>query len=134
MLQAFVRCDAHMPSQVRSLEREVELHQNIDHPNSVTLHEALQSTTEVFLVMGIAGECDLVDFVVHNGRLRESQAMDIAIQLLEFLVYLHHNKYAVHRDLKPDNVMLTCNADGSIDAKVPRCSARWFVSGGSLRD
>eukprot|EP00667_Euglena_gracilis_P001186 EG_transcript_1186 len=105
--------------QVRSLEREVAIHSGLRHPGTVEFREALQTTTEVFLVMGIAGDCDLVDHIIQNGRLPEEQAMRIIGQLLRFLVYLHGEKYTVHRDLKPDNVMLTRSADGTIlSAKV----------------
>jgi serine/threonine protein kinase len=105
--------------QVRSLEREIQVHQEVNHPNTTPLYETLQTPTELFLVMGIAGDCDLVDHVVQHGRLSEAEAMVVSADILRFLVYLHGEKSAVHRDLKPDNIMLTRNDHGVItSAKV----------------
>ncbi len=60
-------------SQVHSLEREIELHRGLCHPTTVDFYEAMQTPTEVFIVMSIAGDCDLVDYIVNHGRLKEHQ-------------------------------------------------------------
>ena len=104
--------------QVQFVTREVRLLREVDHPAAVKLHEALQSPSEVFLVMGIAGRQDLLQEVLQRGRLSEPEAMGVAHQLLHFVEYMQREKCAMHRDLKPDNVMVTANPDGSLRATV----------------
>ena len=85
--------------------------QRLKHPNCVQLHEALQSTTEVYFVMELAGQCTLTDAIRQGpmGRCSEFQAIEVVTQVLQFLEYLHRQGIA-HRDLKPDNIMVTYRA------------------------
>ncbi len=64
----------------------------------------------------IDGE-DLARKIAREGRLRVSQTMTIAIQCLKALDYLHRSQF-VHRDVSPDNLMLTKDVDGEDLIKV----------------
>jgi len=92
---------------VKVLEREISIHMQLDHPNTVPLFETMQTNTEVLMVMGQAGKFDLVDYLLGRHRVPEAQVIQIAVQVLQFLHYLHADKYTVHRDLKLDNVMMS---------------------------
>eukprot|EP00667_Euglena_gracilis_P001515 EG_transcript_1515 len=89
------------------LLNEIRLHSQLDHPNTVPLYETLQSETDIFAVMGVAGDFELVDYVSDKRKVEEAVAANITCQLMNFLSYLHGEKCIVHRDLKPENIMLS---------------------------
>lgn len=89
------------------LLNEIRVHSSLDHANTVPLYETLQSDTDIFAVMGVAGDFELVDYVSDKRQVEEGVAANILTQLLQFLDYLHHTKCIVHRDLKPENIMLS---------------------------
>eukprot|EP00667_Euglena_gracilis_P003202 EG_transcript_3210 len=92
---------------VQLVMREIDVHAHIDHPNSVRLYQVLQSQTDLFLVMGYAGEHNLADVLTAGpGVLPEDAAGAFVHQLLHFLVYLHE-MFILHRDLKPQNIVLS---------------------------
>eukprot|EP00668_Euglena_longa_P002097 GGOE01002433.1.p1 GENE.GGOE01002433.1~~GGOE01002433.1.p1 ORF type:complete len:615 (+),score=38.79 GGOE01002433.1:624-2468(+) len=97
---------------VQLVMREIDVHSHIDHPNSVRLFDVLQSRTDLFIVMGYAGKCNLADVLTNKGPLQDSLAAAFVHQLLCFLVYLHHEKFILHRDLKPQNIVLSLSDAG----------------------
>eukprot|EP00667_Euglena_gracilis_P003107 EG_transcript_3115 len=95
------------------LMREIEIHSGLNHPHTVALYETVQNDQAIFMLMGLAGDSVLSDLILSRGRLREWQAASIVLQVLEFLKYLHEERHVVHRDLKPDNLVL-CASDGRL--------------------
>lgn len=66
-------------------------------------------TEEVyFIVLELAEEGSLFDFVGHTGRLNERVARYFFQQILSGLSYMH-GQMIVHRDMKPENVLLKKN-------------------------
>ncbi len=56
---------------------------------------------------------DLFSYIEYKGgKLQDAEAAVIVRQILKALEYLHDHGVA-HRDLKPDNVLVTSLADGS---------------------
>ncbi|MBY0549077.1 MAG: serine/threonine protein kinase [Candidatus Obscuribacterales bacterium] len=51
------------------------------------------------------------------GRLPVADAVDFVSQICEAVTHAHV-KEVIHRDLKPDNVMLTADASGALVAKL----------------
>jgi len=50
---------------------------------------------------------DLYDFISHNGALTDVQAQPLFFDLVSALAHLHE-KGMVHRDVKPENILLNC--------------------------
>jgi YVTN family beta-propeller protein len=77
----------------------------VEHPNVVPVHGVGIADGRAYLVMRyVAGE-DLRARVRRDGALAPAQAAGIAVQLGDALDAIHRAGY-VHRDVKPQNVML----------------------------
>mmetsp|Transcript_10449 Transcript_10449/g.15519 ORF Transcript_10449/g.15519 Transcript_10449/m.15519 type:complete len:474 (-) Transcript_10449:578-1999(-) len=83
---------------------ELQLLQKMSHPNIVSLLDVFETETEIQLVMEYCAGGELFD-VVERRRYSERDAAEITAQMLEALKYLHTQKI-VHRDVKPENILL----------------------------
>ncbi|OAG38317.1 hypothetical protein AYO21_07437 [Fonsecaea monophora] len=84
--------------------REVEILTSISHPNIVGIEKVYITDNT------IAG--DLFSYIeLRKGKLLEVEAAVIVRQILVALRFLH-NKNIVHRDIKPDNVLMSSQAAG----------------------
>ncbi|KAM9317642.1 death-associated protein kinase 2a [Pholidichthys leucotaenia] len=93
------------------IEREVNILQQVQHPNIVTLHDVYENRTEVVLILELVSGGELFDFLAQKESLSEEEASQFIKQILEGVNYLHSRKIA-HFDLKPENIML-------LDKNVP---------------
>nr|XP_046252888.1 death-associated protein kinase 2a isoform X2 [Scatophagus argus] len=87
------------------IEREVDILQQIQHPNIVTLHDVYENRTDVVLILELVSGGELFDFLAQKESLSEEEATQFIKQILEGVNYLHSRKIA-HFDLKPENIML----------------------------
>ena len=78
----------------------------IKHPNIVAVYDFGESTEGVpYLVMEFLAGQSLGELLHKNGPLELEQVLEVGIQICEALTcMLEHN--VIHRDLKPDNIML----------------------------
>eukprot|EP01062_Namystynia_karyoxenos_P057068 TRINITY_DN4802_c1_g1_i1.p1 TRINITY_DN4802_c1_g1~~TRINITY_DN4802_c1_g1_i1.p1 ORF type:complete len:735 (+),score=245.62 TRINITY_DN4802_c1_g1_i1:81-2285(+) len=87
------------------IKREIELHSSLRHPNIVALRHVYQTRSKVYIVMDL-GQGDLFDYMIKRGYMTEREVVCIAVQLLSALDYLHNVKHVVHRDVKPENILV----------------------------
>ncbi|KAJ8248747.1 hypothetical protein GJAV_G00227300 [Gymnothorax javanicus] len=87
------------------IEREVDILQQIQHANIVTLHDVFENRSDVVLVLELVSGGELFHFLAQKESLSEEEATQFIKQILEGVHYLHSRKIA-HFDLKPENIML----------------------------
>jgi serine/threonine protein kinase/tetratricopeptide (TPR) repeat protein len=92
----------------RRLVREARAAAALDHPNICTIHEVGEADGRTFIVMQYVEGEDLAARL-GRGRLATGEALDIAIQIAEALAEAH-SRGIVHRDIKPQNIMLTARS------------------------
>ncbi|XP_077479644.1 death-associated protein kinase 2a isoform X1 [Stigmatopora argus] len=90
---------------LEEIQREVQILQEIQHQNIVTLHDVYENRTDVVLILELVSGGELFDFLAQKESLSEDEATQFIKQILEGVYYLHSRKIA-HFDLKPENIML----------------------------
>ncbi|XP_029430980.1 death-associated protein kinase 2 isoform X2 [Rhinatrema bivittatum] len=87
------------------IEREVNILQQLQHSNIITLHDVYENRTDVVLILELVSGGELFDFLAQKESLSEEEATRFIKQILDGVNYLHSKKIA-HFDLKPENIML----------------------------
>jgi len=98
--------------------REARVANRLRHPNIAALHDfAIAEDGNAFIVMEFIDGLNLLEILQTNGPPPLSLTLEIARQSLKSLGYLHRQKL-VHRDVSPDNLMLTRDVDGHPQVKL----------------
>jgi serine/threonine-protein kinase len=92
-------------------EREEEIGKALNHPSVLKIIPVEEQKSRPYIVMEYLEGRTLADLLKETKPLPEADAVAIASRICDALDYLH-KKNVVHRDLKPQNIML-CR-DGSI--------------------
>jgi serine/threonine-protein kinase len=95
---------ASVPDLVKRFQREVAAMSRVAHPHMVGVLDSGVSGSVPYLVMDFQAGRPLAD-VLERGALAGPRAVAIARQVLAGVGHAHENG-VVHRDLKPDNIIL----------------------------
>ena len=98
---------------VERFRREARAVAQLSHPNIVTVIDRGEAGGHQFIVFELIDGENLKELVDRTGPLPARRAVDLAIAIAEALSFAHEHGI-VHRDVKPQNVLL--NAEG--EAKV----------------
>ena len=90
------------------LPREIQVLKRLRHPHCITLLEAIETNTRIYLIMNLAENGDLLEYIRTNGALSDEGARAFFIQLISATEYFH-TLGIVHRDLKCENLLLDHN-------------------------
>ena len=100
-----------VPQAVERFEREARIAVKLRHPNLVLLHDFFVEDGAHFLVMEYVVGQSLGDLLRARAALTTAEICAIGAQCCAGLAHAHELGI-VHRDLSPENVMLTPTADG----------------------
>ncbi len=101
-------------SVISRFEREVQLASQLTHPNTIAIYDFGRSRDGVFYyAMEYINGAHLGQLVEYTGPLEPGRAIYILRQLCRALFEAHHAG-VVHRDIKPQNIMV-CNRGGEPD-------------------
>ncbi len=89
--------------------REIRVQASLDHPNIAALHTAQSIGDQLVMIMEFVEGVSL-DKLIQRGPVPLDQALNCTAQVLSALAYAHA-RGVVHRDIKPQNIML---AEGGV--------------------
>jgi len=119
------------PHDAQGLMDEIAILEEIKHPNIVQLYNVYDEPGTSFLVMEYMDGGELFDRIVQKQYYNEKEARDVCKILFETIHYCHKQKI-VHRDVKPENLLLT-SKDNDFDLKIADFGfAKKFVLDNSL--
>ncbi|MGH7598764.1 MAG: SUMF1/EgtB/PvdO family nonheme iron enzyme [bacterium] len=102
----------------RRFYQEARVAARIKHPNVVTVYDFGETPDGlVYLVMEFLEGMSLGELLKTNGPLDLEHTIAIGLQICEALYCMHENN-VIHRDLKPDNIMLIQDGKGVEVVKV----------------
>ena len=93
---------------ISSIEGEINLLKNLDHPNIVKYIECIRTKSHINLILEYVENGSLHQMVKQSGKMGEHLVFIFVKQILEGLAYLH-NQGIIHRDIKGANLLLTKN-------------------------
>jgi serine/threonine protein kinase len=93
---------------VRRFQREALSASSLSHPNIVEMYDVGEDNGKYYLVMEYIEGKTLKQLLKRRGFLTIPEVVDIMLQLTEGLAHAH-DSYIVHRDIKPQNVLILEN-------------------------
>ena len=88
------------------VRREIAVMKRLEHPNIVKLHQVLNVSEKLHLVLELVEGGDLLTVISKNKKLLEAEARAYFRQLISAVQYIHQMGIC-HRDLKPENLLVT---------------------------
>lgn len=96
---------------------EIDTLRSLHHPNIIELYDVFISPDKIYIIMELMEGGELFDYVVQKGTLTEEEASRIVRKVTSALVYMH-SKNVIHRDMKPENLLLAHKPRSSHDIEV----------------
>ncbi len=90
---------------VRRFQREANSASTLRHPNIVEMYDVGEDNGKYFIVMEYVDGKTLKSLIKKRGALNLNEALDIMLQLTSGIACAH-DSYIIHRDIKPQNVMI----------------------------
>lgn len=121
---------------LKRVKTELKNHARLDHPNIVRLYTYFQDQKHIYLVMELCSKR-----LIEKGLKRDlTRAKSLLRQLAAGLQYLHACNF-IHRDIKPDNIMLldddtvkildlglSCKLEHATDRKKTVCGTEGYLA------
>ena len=118
------------------LLNEVKIGMKLNHPNILRIKEIFEDKKTISFVMDYCEDGDLLDFITKSpeGKLNDFLCIEIMIQILEALNYLHFEAKVCHRDLKPENFLINIDKNNKPTVKLIDFGvAQYLCKGQSLK-
>lgn len=90
---------------VRRFQREANAASRLSHPNIVEIYDVGEDNGKYFIVMEYVEGQTLKNLIKRRGGLTLPEVMDIMLQLTSGMACAHES-YIIHRDIKPQNIMI----------------------------
>jgi serine/threonine protein kinase len=98
---------------VERFRREARAAASLAHPNAVTIYDFVEEQGQYFLVMEYIQGPTLKQLVGQRRQLQAREAIEIAAQVCAVLQVAHARRL-IHRDIKPQNIMLAWSGAASL--------------------
>src|SRR5574344_1040463 len=93
---------------IRRFQREALSASNLSHPNIVEMYDFGEDHGQNYIVMEYVDGKTLKQLIKKRGKLTVSEVIDIMMQLTDGMAHAH-DSYIIHRDIKPQNIMILAN-------------------------
>ncbi len=101
------------PDIITRFRNEIKLARTVAHRHVCRMYDLNEEGLSAYIAMEyVAGE-DLKSFIRRSGHLNEAKALNLAKQILEGLAEAHRLG-VIHRDLKPQNIMIDQEGNAKI--------------------
>ena len=90
---------------VRRFRREAQNASLLNHPNIVQIYDVGEDDGNFYIVMEYIKGQTLKQLIKKRGKLSVHETIDIMCQLTDGLAHAH-DSYIIHRDIKPQNIMI----------------------------
>ena len=90
---------------IRRFQREANAASSLRHPNIVEMYDVGEDSGKYFIVMEYVNGKTLKSLIKKRGALNINESIDIMMQLTSGIACAH-DSYIIHRDIKPQNVMI----------------------------
>lgn len=93
---------------VRRFQREALSASSLNHPNIVEMYDVGEDDGQYYIVMEYVEGKTLKQLLKRRGSLTITEVIDIMSQLTDGMAHAH-DSYIIHRDIKPQNIMILEN-------------------------
>ncbi|MCD4656822.1 MAG: serine/threonine protein kinase, partial [Planctomycetes bacterium] len=90
---------------VQRFFREARSAAKLNHSNIVKIYDVGQMSGEYYMLMQLVDGIDLKKVILERGKISVRDALFIVSEVAKALIEAHRHKI-IHRDIKPDNIML----------------------------
>ena len=118
---------------VERFKREIQLAAQLQHPHIVPVHASGETGGLPFYTMPFVDGASLRSRIAKAGALPIAEAISILREVAKALAYAH-DRGVVHRDIKPDNVLITGGSAVVTDFGIAKAlsASRMEAPGGTL--
>ena len=93
---------------VTKIRIEAQSASGLSHPNIVNVYDVGEDNGVYYIVMELVEGITLKEYIQKHGRIEPKEAIDFAIQIAQG-VQAAHEHHTIHRDIKPQNIILANN-------------------------
>lgn len=93
---------------IRRFQREALSASNLSHPNIVEMYDFGEDHGQNYIVMEYVDGKTLKQLIKKRGHLTITEVIDIMYQITDGMSHAH-DSYIIHRDIKPQNIMILEN-------------------------
>jgi len=103
--------------EIELVQREIDIMKLSKHPNIITFIDHFENSEYIFIVMEYLRYGTLQEYIKKTKNISEEICSNIIFQIAIALKYLH-DFGIIHRDIKPDNIMISTNYNKEKDFKI----------------
>jgi len=101
------------PRMSQMIENELSILKTLNHPNIINLISELVTPTDVYIITDLVSGGDLFEAIARSTNFSDRDIRSMTKKLASALAYLH-GMDIVHRDVKPENLLVEFDSDGRV--------------------